>query len=75
FPPVKGNFIPKFQLLVLSRSALEQLRLLALHLVFSFPSKFWSSSGILTNLHDGNLTLFQLLDLAVHDFNGVFNEV
>ncbi|GKB25317.1 reverse transcriptase domain-containing protein [Tanacetum coccineum] len=38
FSPVKGNFILKFQLLVLSCSAREQLRILALYLVFPFPS-------------------------------------
>ncbi|GJX65337.1 hypothetical protein Tco_0299680, partial [Tanacetum coccineum] len=69
FSLVKGNFIPKLQLLILSRSAREQLRILALHLVFSFLSKFWSSSGVPMNSYNRNPTSFKLLDLTVHNFN------
>ncbi|GJQ98407.1 hypothetical protein Tco_0009546 [Tanacetum coccineum] len=71
FFPVKGNFVMKFQLLVLSRSAREQLRIFALHLVFSFPNKFWSSSGVPMNFYNRNPTSFELLDLSVHDFNRI----
>nr|GEU64543.1 hypothetical protein [Tanacetum cinerariifolium] len=67
FSPVKGNFVLKFQLLVLSHSALEKLRILALHLGFSFPSKLWSSLGVPKSSYNRNPTLFKLLDITVHN--------
>ncbi|GKE35973.1 hypothetical protein Tco_1455295 [Tanacetum coccineum] len=40
---------------VLSFSAHGQLRILALHLVFTFLSKLQSSSGVPSDFHNGNL--------------------
>nr|GEU89784.1 zinc finger, CCHC-type [Tanacetum cinerariifolium] len=50
---------------------IQDLRILALHLVFSFPSKFWSSSGVPTSFYNRDPTSFELLDLTVHNFNSI----
>nr|GEV39321.1 hybrid signal transduction histidine kinase M [Tanacetum cinerariifolium] len=44
---VKGNFVSKFSSFVLRLSAREQLWILALHLVFTFPRKLRSLPGVL----------------------------
>ncbi|GJT32911.1 putative reverse transcriptase domain-containing protein [Tanacetum coccineum] len=53
----------------------EQVRVHALELVLAFPRVLWTSSCVPTDFNDMYTALFELLDLAVHNLYGFFDEV
>nr|GEU85019.1 hypothetical protein [Tanacetum cinerariifolium] len=52
----------------------KKMRVLLLHLVFTFPSKLGPSSRIPTDLHDWNSALLYPLNFLIHNFDGFLNE-
>ncbi|GJX90485.1 hypothetical protein Tco_0343811, partial [Tanacetum coccineum] len=53
----------------------KKVRVLFLHLVFTFPGKLRTSPRVPAYLDNRNTALFQMLDLTVHDLVRFFNEV
>ncbi|GJS38366.1 hypothetical protein Tco_0563409 [Tanacetum coccineum] len=53
----------------------EEMLILLLELVFTFPRELETSYKVLSNLDNGDTALHQLLDFMIHDLHGFFNEV
>jgi len=53
----------------------KEMRILELHLVFTFPCKFWSTLGFPTDFDKRNPASLQSLLITIHDFDGLFHEV
>ncbi|GJZ98970.1 hypothetical protein Tco_0671521 [Tanacetum coccineum] len=55
--------------------AREEMRILALELIFTFPCELRSSSRIPMNFNNGNATLLKLLHLPVYDLHRFFDKM
>ncbi|GJX18872.1 hypothetical protein Tco_0221549 [Tanacetum coccineum] len=53
----------------------EEMRILALEIIFSFPCELWTSPRVLSDLDNGNPTLIELLYFSVHDVYRFFYKV
>ncbi|MFS7953867.1 hypothetical protein Hanom_Chr07g00623611 [Helianthus anomalus] len=76
-PPLFWNFVPKFRSsfsLISGFVVLEQLGILVLHMVFSFPGKLWAMTGVPTNSNKKNSSTLENLHISVSNLYWFLNE-